>query len=204
MFSTGHAAVAVVMQKIWQKTLGERWSAKEHFGFFLGSVLPDLPVFFPGAKEFIKWLRGDDPESLFGAIWRNTGYYHTFIGVRELFHDVWFWTLIILLCGLIMRKKHGNRWLPFVLRLSSSAIMCHILVDWPTHTMRVHNYLWPLARHPQVGIMSHADPYLWLLEFIVIVLAGNIIWESRFAVQAAFQDIFTALRHLVAKKGAAL
>ncbi len=176
MFTPTHGCLAVMFSL----TRRREWSNREHLWFFLGSIVPDVPALIVGGRECLKCkdllFRADDFEAFAGAVWTNVGYYRTFIFCRELLHNFWFWSALLVLCWFLKDKFFFNR---RIRPLAYGAIFFHILVDWPTHLLPVHNYFWPLTRHPQIGFVSHAGVALWVLEPFIVLLAARVLWDSR-------------------------
>lgn len=180
MLSPTHVFVANLYSRLFK---GE-WPPGKHFLFCLGALLPDLPALIVGFVEWRKYLLYHGQLNLLGAVkslvailcrnerapvvefvFTNINYYNGALWLTQCFHSIIFWLLVLGLY-LLLRSPKGE-----LAAMAYGAIFFHVFIDWPTHTVYAHAYLWPLIRRPIPGFVSYDNHWLFLLE-----VAISIIW----------------------------
>lgn len=168
------------LASVFSLSLKRRWSSKEHFFLFFGAVLPDMPVILVGVIEFFKyiavnptslewlWIKKrifeflflNEHPPLFTALFTSVGYYEFALWLRQCFHSVPFWILILVVAFYLAPRTKA------VSILAYGALFFHILVDWPTHVKYAPSYFWPIIDVPIPGFVPTAHPLLIKLELI--------------------------------------
>lgn len=185
MLTPTHGCLANLFSRLFKR----RWSAKTHFYFFLGAIVPDMPILAAGCIELIKYysvhpfvlewhslkniplnlLYKNEMPAVAGTIWSKVGYYELAIILRQCLHSVVFWLVLMAVACLLPRIRR------VVMPLARGALFFHILVDWPTHTVYAYNYFWPLWDFPIRGFISHENP--WLLRVEITIWAAYVLYR---------------------------
>lgn len=158
MLTPSHGFLANIFSLIFRR----RWTCKLHLLFFLGAVIPDFPLIFVGALQFLRHLIAESAIPSSTQVLENTRsslvFYPVALLLRKLLHSAFFWISVLLVgygCG---KKLEGLKILAY------GALFFHLLIDWPTHKAWAHSYFWPIWDRPLPGLVSVGNPILLGIE----------------------------------------
>lgn len=134
---------------------------------FLGSVLPDIPIFILPVYGI---LNGYSMQDVWGVLYFSDAWQN----IIDCFNG-------LPIIGLLIVIAHLFRWHGGVLLGASMAI--HVIGDIFLHNDDAHRHLFPLSDYRMISEISYWDPahYGWLgglIEFCILCLCAIYLWKN--------------------------